>query len=266
MISLQTNKMLAHFAYFLHIMSCQCTLSLLLPYLHVNAVIEHPCYDNPVTIPVGLQQRECFCIGAVAVCCVHTALSHENWVVAVRRGMCCSRTCSLLMSLWSFVSGKEYRPKNRRKHIGKTNTNVACNCSQEKDNDLKCKTRELLQAMTGIHGSILKHLRRFSHFSKCKELSLKFITCCTTIALQIMLESIRATPKWWHRQSGGNYFTCYFEEKNIPSVPIFSQVQDINERDVHSLIILSLLQIRPLISASEYQCCSDWAFSWKFRR
>ena len=40
-----------------------------------------------------------------------------------------------------------------------------------------------------------------------------------------------------------------------PSLGIF-------ERDVHSLIFLSLRQIKPSMSASKCQCCSDWAVSW----
>ena len=40
-----------------------------------------------------------------------------------------------------------------------------------------------------------------------------------------------------------------------PSLGIF-------ERDVYSLISLSLLQIKPSMSALECQCCSDWAVSW----
>ena len=40
-----------------------------------------------------------------------------------------------------------------------------------------------------------------------------------------------------------------------PSLGIF-------QRDVHSLIFLSLRQIKPSMSASKCQCCSDWAVSW----
>ena len=40
-----------------------------------------------------------------------------------------------------------------------------------------------------------------------------------------------------------------------PSLGIF-------ERDVHSLISFSLRQIKPSMSASECQCCSDRAVSW----
>ena len=40
-----------------------------------------------------------------------------------------------------------------------------------------------------------------------------------------------------------------------PSLGIF-------KRDVHSLILLSLRQIRPWMSALECQCCSGWAVSW----
>ena len=34
------------------------------------------------------------------------------------------------------------------------------------------------------------------------------------------------------------------------------------ERDMHSLILLSLRQTKPLMSASECQCCFDLAVSW----
>ena len=66
----------------------------------------------------------------------------------------------LTMSLWRtwevydtftfFVSGKEYRSKTDVTHIEKTNTNVTCNNCQAKYNDSKCKTTDLLQAMTCI--------------------------------------------------------------------------------------------------------------------
>ena len=38
-------------------------------------------------------------------------------------------------------------------------------------------------------------------------------------------------------------------------------LQGIFQRDVHSLIILSLRGTKPLMSALECQCCSDWAVS-----
>ena len=41
-----------------------------------------------------------------------------------------------------------------------------------------------------------RYFRRFSHFSKCKELRLKFIMCCLTIVLQIMFECFSATQEW----------------------------------------------------------------------
>ena len=36
-----------------------------------------------------------------------------------------------------------------------------------------------------------------------------------------MLESFRATPEWLHISSLCFYFTCNFEEQNVPSAPIF---------------------------------------------
>ena len=48
----------------------------------------------------------------------------------------------------------------------------------------------------------------------------------------------------------------------IPSaVPAKRHFKDVFKRDVHTLIILSLLQIKPSMSALECQCCSDWAVS-----
>ena len=45
------------------------------------------------------------------------------------------------------------------------------------------------------------------------------------IALQIMLESIRATQEWLHTSSLRFYFTCNFEEQNIPFTPIFRHIR-----------------------------------------
>ena len=41
--------------------------------------------------------------------------------------------------------------------------------------------------------------RGISYFSKCKELSMKFITSCTMILLQMILKYFRATCEWLHR-------------------------------------------------------------------
>ena len=77
------------------------------------------------------------------------------------------------------------------------------------------------------HGSkLIEKKRNFRQFfpSKCKELtqlSVKFITCWKTIVLHIMLESSRASHEWWQRSSWRNYFTCNYEEQDIPSAPIF---------------------------------------------
>ena len=49
-----------------------------------------------------------------------------------------------------FASAKEYRSKTDVTRIEKTNTNVACNNCQAKYDDSKCKTTDLLQAMTCI--------------------------------------------------------------------------------------------------------------------
>ena len=46
-----------------------------------------------------------------------------------------------------------------------------------------------------------------------------------TIALQIMLESFRATQEWLHTSSLRFYFTCIFEEQNIPFTPIFRHIR-----------------------------------------
>ena len=58
-----------------------------------------------------------------------------------------------------------------------------------------------------------------SHFE------MQFITCCTMIALQIMLESFQATQEWLHTSSLRFYFTCNFEEQNIPFAPIFRHIR-----------------------------------------
>ena len=49
-----------------------------------------------------------------------------------------------------FVSAEEYRSKTDVIHIEKTNINVACNFFEAKYDNLKCKTTDLLQAMTCI--------------------------------------------------------------------------------------------------------------------
>ena len=85
-------------------------------------------------------------MSAVAVCHVHTAWSREN----VEWWMSLWRTCEVYESFTFFVSGKEYRSKTDVTRIEKTNTNVACNNCQAKYDDSKCKTTDLLQAMTCI--------------------------------------------------------------------------------------------------------------------
>ena len=82
-----------------------------------------------------------------------------------------------------------------------------------------------------------------------------------TIALQIMLDSFRATPEWLHTSSLPFYFTCNFEEQNVPFTPIFRHIRT-RCVIVYSLMSLSLRQIKPSMSALECQCCSDWAVSW----
>ena len=100
------------------------------------------------------------------------------------------------------------------------------------------------------------YFRRFSHFSKCKELSMKFITCCT-VALQIMLESLIT----WNDDTGSHGIIISLA---IMKNRTFSaHLQGIYEWDVHLLMILSLLQKKQLISASECKHCSNWTGSWK---
>ena len=99
------------------------------------------------------------------------------------------------------------------------------------------------------------YFRRF-HIPKCKGLRMSFITWCTTIALQIMLESFLATQEWLHTLSLRFYFTYNFEEQNIPFTFHLYKLGML-KRDLHSLKILSLLQIKPPMSASEWQYCSD---------
>ena len=72
-----------------------------------------------------------------AVCCVHTAWSHENVLF-----MHLFTVDILVKNL--IVSAKEYRSKTDVTLIEKTSINVTCNYSQAKYNDLKCKTMDLM--------------------------------------------------------------------------------------------------------------------------
>ena len=99
-----------------------------------------------MSVTVEFQQSECFGMSAVAVCHVQTTWSREN----VESWMSLWRTWEVYESFTFFISVKEYRSKTNVTRIEKTNTNVACNNCQAKYDDSKCKTTDLLQAMTCI--------------------------------------------------------------------------------------------------------------------
>ena len=68
------------------------------------------------------------------------------------------------------------------------------------------------------------------------------------------------SPFWQHRNDY-THTACNFEEQNIPFAPIFRHIWT-RCAFIDSLILLSLWQINPSMSASECQCCSHWALSW----
>ena len=53
-------------------------------------------------------------------------------------------------------------------------------------------------------------------------------------------------------------FTCNFEEQNIPFTPIFRHIWT----RCAFVDIFEFAKKKPSMSASECQCCSDWAVSW----
>ena len=95
-----------------------------------------------------------------------------------------------------FQSAKEYRSKTGVTLIEKTNTNVTCNNCQAKYDDSKCKTTDLLQAMTCIALKQIDMKRNCisdAHFEMQR--TERVIHNMLRTAIQYMLESFRATPE-----------------------------------------------------------------------
>ena len=118
-------------------------------------VLQYDCsrVNAWMSATILFQKSECFGMSAAAECCLHTAHrmeSRERW-------MSCSRTCSSLMSLrrtWEvyeiyiLASAKEYRSKPDVHALRKLK--LMSHVTILRRNNLRCKTTDLLQAMTCI--------------------------------------------------------------------------------------------------------------------
>ena len=90
------------------------------------------------------------------------------------------------------------------------------------------------------------------------------VWACNSSPVAQLLHSRVCLSLFWKHQN--DYTHCHYVFISLiilKNRTYFSRASfGILELDVHSLILLSLRQIKPLMSASECQCCSDWAVSW----